>query len=150
MCRMESSLTLPRVVRGAEKLRSGYEVVGLQPTGHGSPGQRLCRCQGYYGQFADSLELLRHFHMLVFAPNARCLMAGDRVGNPLGNIAGEKLGFQVVAKRMVRCEVFGVAELNGVTSMVRIFDHAIHPFVYFARDIGTSRDLVAWIIQWTQ
>jgi hypothetical protein len=39
MCRMESSLTLPRVVRGAEKLRSGYEVVGLQPTGHGSPGR---------------------------------------------------------------------------------------------------------------
>jgi hypothetical protein len=31
MCRMESSLTLPRVVRGAEKLRSGYEIVGLKP-----------------------------------------------------------------------------------------------------------------------
>jgi hypothetical protein len=28
MCRMESSLTLPRVVRAAEKLTSGYEVVG--------------------------------------------------------------------------------------------------------------------------
>jgi hypothetical protein len=54
MCRMESSLTLPRVVRGGEKLRSGYEVVGFQPTGHGSPVQRLCRCQGYYGQFAES------------------------------------------------------------------------------------------------
>ena len=38
---------------------------------------------------ADSLELLSHFHMLVFAPDARCLMAGDRVGNPLGNIAVE-------------------------------------------------------------
>jgi hypothetical protein len=45
--------------------------------------------EGYYGQFADRLELLRHFHMLVFAPDARCLMAGDRVGNPLGNIAVE-------------------------------------------------------------
>jgi hypothetical protein len=31
MCRMESSLTPPGVVRGAEKLRSGHEVVGLQP-----------------------------------------------------------------------------------------------------------------------
>src|ERR1700751_3704157 len=37
---------------------------------------------------------------------------------------------------MVRCEVFGIAELNGVTSMVRIFDHAIYPFIDFARDIG--------------
>jgi hypothetical protein len=29
---MESSLTLPRVVKGAEKLGSGCEVVGVQPT----------------------------------------------------------------------------------------------------------------------
>jgi hypothetical protein len=79
MCRMESSLTLPRVVRGAESLGAGYALVGLQPTGHGSPGERLCRCQGYYGQFADSLELLHHFHMLVFAPDPRRLVAGDRV-----------------------------------------------------------------------
>jgi hypothetical protein len=28
MCRMESNLTLPRVVRGAEKLGSGYGLVG--------------------------------------------------------------------------------------------------------------------------
>jgi hypothetical protein len=33
MCRVESSLTLLRVVRGAEKLRSCCEVVGLQPRG---------------------------------------------------------------------------------------------------------------------
>jgi hypothetical protein len=32
MCRMESNLTLLGVVRGAEKLRSGYALVGLQPT----------------------------------------------------------------------------------------------------------------------
>jgi hypothetical protein len=54
-----------------------------------------------------------------------------------GDIAGKKLGFQVVAKRMVRREVFGVAEINGVTSMVRIFNHTIHPFVDLARDIGS-------------
>lgn len=43
MCRMESNLTLLRVVRGAEKLRSGYEVVGLQPTSHGSAGRLASR-----------------------------------------------------------------------------------------------------------
>jgi hypothetical protein len=31
MCRMESSLTFPRVVRGAETLVSGCRLVALQP-----------------------------------------------------------------------------------------------------------------------
>ena len=89
MCRMESSFTLLRVAKAAETLVSGYGLVGLQPTGHASPGQRLCRCQGYYRQFADRLEFLLHFHMLVFAPDAGGLVPGDRVGNPLLHIPVE-------------------------------------------------------------
>jgi hypothetical protein len=83
---MESSFTLLRVVRGAESFGAGYALVRLQPTGHGSPGQRYAAARGITGSL---LKLLRHLHMLVFAPDARCLMAGDRVGNPLGNIAVE-------------------------------------------------------------
>lgn len=36
-----------------------------------------------------------HFHMLVFPPDARCLVARDGVGNSLGSMAGQKLRFQV-------------------------------------------------------
>jgi len=55
-----------------------------------SPGLlRLRRLEAYHRQFADRVELFRHWHMLVFAPDARRLVTGDRVGNPLGNIAGK-------------------------------------------------------------
>jgi hypothetical protein len=55
-----------------------------------SPGRLLLRrLEGYQRQFADRVELFRHFHMLIFPPDARRLMTGDRVGNPLGNIAGK-------------------------------------------------------------
>src|SRR5580700_9445904 len=49
----------------------------------------LRRLEGYHRQFADRVELFRHRHMLVFASDARSLVTGDRVGNPLGDIAGE-------------------------------------------------------------
>jgi hypothetical protein len=93
----------PRVVRAAEKLRSGFALVGLQPIGYGSPGQRLCRCQGYYRQLADRLKLFCHLDMLVFAPDARCLMAGDRVGNPLRYIVARYSSFSYWrARKMFR------------------------------------------------
>jgi hypothetical protein len=50
-------------------------------------------CEMYYRQFAERVELSRHFHMLVFAPDARCLMAGDRVGDPLRNIVARHSSF---------------------------------------------------------
>src|SRR2546423_1328922 len=54
-----------------------------------SPGLLLLRrLEAYHRQFADRVELFRHWHMLVFASDARSLVTGDRVGNPLGHIAG--------------------------------------------------------------
>jgi hypothetical protein len=57
---------------------------------------RTAHQEGNQRQFADRLEFLRHFHMLVFSPDTRSLVAGDRIGNSLGNIAGEKFRFQIV------------------------------------------------------
>jgi hypothetical protein len=50
---------------------------------------RLRPLEGYHRQLADRVELFPHFHMLVFASDARRCMTGDRVGNPLGDIAGK-------------------------------------------------------------
>src|SRR5947209_8449813 len=55
-CSMESSCTLLRVVKGAESLVAGHALMGLQPTGHGSPGQRLCRRQGITGSLLTALN----------------------------------------------------------------------------------------------
>jgi hypothetical protein len=43
------------------------------------------RVEGYHRQLADGVKLFRHRHMLIFASDARRLVTGDRVGNPLGN-----------------------------------------------------------------
>ena len=90
---------LPRVAKAAELLELGIPLVGLEPTrlclGRSAPPipypglLLLRRLEGYHRQFADRVELFRHWHMLVFAPNARSLVTGDRVGNPLGHIAGK-------------------------------------------------------------
>jgi hypothetical protein len=56
MCRMESSLTLLRVVRGAESLRAGYALVAFKPQATACRVKWLCRCQGYYRQLADTLN----------------------------------------------------------------------------------------------
>jgi hypothetical protein len=77
-------------LRGRESRRNaGVRSLtrGPRPTGHGSPGQRLYRCQGYYRQLADRLELLCHLDVFVLSADARSGVAGDRVRNPLGNIA---------------------------------------------------------------
>jgi hypothetical protein len=45
--------------------------------------------KSYYWQVVDRVKFFPHFDMLVFAPDTRSLVTGDRVGNPLGDIAGE-------------------------------------------------------------
>ena len=49
----------------------------------------LHRLEAYHRQFADRVELFRHWHMLVFTSDARSFVTDDRGGNPLGDIAGE-------------------------------------------------------------
>jgi len=59
-------------------------------TGDPSPDLLLLRrLEGYYRQLADRVELFPHCHMLVFAPDARSLVTGYRLGNSLGDIAGK-------------------------------------------------------------
>jgi hypothetical protein len=59
-------------------------------TGDPSPGLFLLhRVERYHRQLVDRVELFRHWHMLVFAPDTRSFVTGDCVGNPLGYIAGK-------------------------------------------------------------
>ena len=62
------------------KAAAPLRLVALSP--------RSC-LKGYHRQLADRVELFRHWHMLVFSPDARSLVTADRVGNPLGDIAGK-------------------------------------------------------------
>src|SRR3954454_11545515 len=59
---------------GGERSSEGPGSTPLRPFGAGWKGVT----RRYHGQLADRLQLLRHLHMLVFAPDTGCLVAGDR------------------------------------------------------------------------
>jgi hypothetical protein len=65
----------------------------------------LSRRQGYHWQLADRLKLFCHRDVFVFSADARCLVAGDRIRNPLGYNRG-----RVAA-------ISGNAETNGSYSI---------------------------------